>query len=575
MFLATTPLTVNDESGSVFLGPWCLEGHRDLDLGTNHLIHHGLVPLDKKLAANKEVERTVELLLPKLAQRLNALHRQSHGHRYWRIICGRWLLGFVDVLYQRWNLIDEVLTQFPIDRAGGSALDHSKIAPRRSQDFAHQRISHDWNTHVFTAVLEHRQIAIDRFPGARFTDGVPVAAKSQLIRKVALSIWGLMARRSPVCIADSYFGMQSEMALALRNRSLPVRLTRVIPSTSQYSESKRETLRIGVPNGSNFEQFLFDNIHRWLPYSWVEDFSVLSEGPHIRQLPLAPHTIFTGNAHHSSDYFMMYMASQAERGSRIILSQHGGLYGEGEVRSRNEEHELAIADTYVTWGWTDSVHRNIVNGPNQISQLTSTTSAPREGGLLIVLDTTFRYSRYSWETRPERDLYVESCVLLHSELPSVIRRNSIIRLHHDHNRYDEGHERFFKKSQDAFFDDSSRPIEKSIAESRLVIVTTLSTTFIENVSRGIPTMIYAHPEIYEVRTEYREIFEELANAGVFHESPVSAARWATSIWDGVEQWWNSEPVQAAIRRYGRHFAGFPSESRRTWQQILSGSSLKS
>jgi putative transferase (TIGR04331 family) len=108
-----------------------------------------------------------------------------------------------------------------------------------------------------------------------------------------------------------------------------------------------------------------------------------------------------------------------------------------------------------------------------------------------------------------------------------------------------------------------------------VIVTTLGTTFIENVGRGIPTLIYAQPEIYEIRTEYREIFDELAKVGIFHESPVSAARWATSIWDRVEQWWNSEPVQVAVHLYGRHFAGFPSEERRTWQHILNGISFKS
>jgi putative transferase (TIGR04331 family) len=575
VFLATTPLSIRDEQDIVLLGPWCLEGRGELDLGANRLIDHRLVHAENKLLMNKEVRETVERLLTHLGKRLNALHGQSHSDRYWRIICGRWLLGFADVLYQRWNLIDNALTQFPIDCAGGSALDHSTIAPRRSQDFAHQRISHDWNTQVFTSILEYRKVAIDLFPRERITGGAPVAAKSRLIKTVALSMWGLMARRSPVCIADSYLETRSELALALSNRSLPVRLTRVIPSTAKYSESKREALRLSLAYGSSFEEFLFDNIHRWLPYSWVEDFSDLSEGPHTRQLPRNPRTIFTANAHYSSDYFMIYMASQAERGSRIVLSQHGGLYGEGEVRSRNEEHELAIADTYVTWGWKDSKYNNIVNGPNQISRLTSTKCTSREGGLLIVLDTTFRYSRYSWETRPERDLYLESCAVLHSALPSAIQKKSVIRLHHDHNRYDEGHEKFFKESQEVAFDDFSRPIEKSIAVSRLVIVTTLSTTFIENVSRGIPTLIYAQPEIYEVRAEYREIFDELARVGVLHDSPVSAARWATSIWDGVEHWWNSEPVQVAVSLYGRHFAGFPSEERRTWQQILGGSSLKS
>ena len=575
MFLATTPLTVKHGQGTVLLGPWCLEGVKEEHRELFRFVNHELVSLETKKMTNREVRETVDRLLPQLAQRLNALHGVNHGDRYWTIICGRWLLGFVDVLYQRWNLIETAFAQFPIERAGGSPVDHSSIAPRCSQDFASQRTSHDWNNQVFTAILEHKKVSVDLFPQRSSISVASVPDESQRIKALVLSLWGLVTRRSPMCIADSYFGKRSEFALALKNWSLPVRLTRAIPSKTTYSESSRIALRIPSTDASSFENFLFDNLHRWLPYSWVEDFMNLSTGPHMCRLPIKPHTIFTGNAHHSSDYFMMYMACHAERGSRIVLAQHGGLYGEGEVRSRNEEHELAIADTYVTWGWKDSKYNNIVNGPNQISRLTSTKCTSREGGLLIVLDTTFRYSRYSWETRPERDLYLESCAVLHSALPSAIQKKSVIRLHHDHNRYDEGHEKFFKESQEVAFDDFSRPIEKSIAVSRLVIVTTLSTTFIENVSRGIPTLIYAQPEIYEVRAEYREIFDELARVGVLHDSPVSAARWATSIWDGVEHWWNSEPVQVAVSLYGRHFAGFPSEERRTWQQILGGSSLKS
>ncbi|NBO57044.1 MAG: hypothetical protein EBU84_21175, partial [Actinobacteria bacterium] len=182
MFLATTPLSIRDEQDIVLLGPWCLEGRGELDLGANRLIDHRLVHAENKLLMNKEVRETVERLLTHLGKRLNALHGQSHSDRYWRIICGRWLLGFADVLYQRWNLIDNALTQFPIDCAGGSALDHSTIAPRRSQDFAHQRISHDWNTQVFTSILEYRKVAIDLFPRERITGGAPVAAKSRLIK---------------------------------------------------------------------------------------------------------------------------------------------------------------------------------------------------------------------------------------------------------------------------------------------------------------------------------------------------------------------------------------------------------
>lgn len=325
-------------------------------------------------------------------------------------------------------------------------------------------------------------------------------------------------------------------------------------------------------NSSNpLECFLRENLTRWIPMAWVEDFKNLTDPKNANIFPRSPRTIFTANAHLSNDHFIIWAATQLESGSRLVFSQHGGLYGEGEVRSRNEEHELDIADKYLTWGWRDVDRPNIEIARCQLA------TKPRKfcnsvGGLLLVMDTTFRYSRYSWETRAERDLYLESSSSLLSRLPQFIREKTVVRLHHDHDRYDDGHESFFDGIPDIKMDDYSRPITKAIKISRLVLVTTLSTTFIENIWSNTPTVIFAHPSIYEIRTEFRDVFEDLASVGVFHESHIAAAEFVGKIWDSVESWWVSDSVKRAVKRYGEMFAGLPTDERRSLVEAIRAAS---
>lgn len=570
MFLVTTPLTPWEESDQLLLGPWCKKQARTTGQLTVHEMSHPLVPLEQKKRCNRESRELVQSVMPDLFRELNSLHGTSHGSHFWKVVCQRWLLGFVDVIYQRWHLIDRALREFDVDKAGGISVRDEVIASRTTQEFNLQREDHSWNEHIFSAIMGFR--------------GVPIAeATAQVIQPAYVSgemtnrtryfgrLFGALIHRSPICVVDSYLPRHKELFLAMRMRSFPMRLNRHLISEEPYSKAMRASMMLSRNSSNPLECFLRENLTRWIPMAWVEDFKNLTDPKNANIFPRSPRTIFTANAHLSNDHFMIWAASRLESGSRLVFSQHGGLYGEGEVRSRNEEHELDVADKYVTWGWRDAESPNIETTRSQLAT-NPRKSCNSVGGLLFVMDTTFRYSRYSWETRAERDLYLESSSSLVSHLPQFIREKTVVRLHHDHDRYDDGHQSYFGGIPDIKMDDYSKPITQAIKVSRLVLVTTLSTTFIENIWSNTPTMIYAHPSIYEIRTEFRDVFEELTSVGVFHESHNTAAEFVGQIWDSVETWWESDGVKQAVKRYGEMFAGLNTHGRRSLVNVIRAAS---
>ena len=68
--------------------------------------------------------------------------------------------------------------------------------------------------------------------------------------------------------------------------------------------------------------------------------------------PKSPKLIWSSNADRH-DSFKIYAASKIEQGSKLVIGQHGGHYGIGKW-SFSEDHQIAIADRYYSWGWLDS-----------------------------------------------------------------------------------------------------------------------------------------------------------------------------------------------------------------------------
>ena len=96
-----------------------------------------------------------------------------------------------------------------------------------------------------------------------------------------------------------------------------------------------------------FLNLLFDfmpAVSKITPEQFTEAFSTDRFGDKVK-------CIFTANSHEGNEFFKhLTLQLILKNKSKLIIAQHGGHYGIGRY-NWSEEHELAIADTYLTWGW--------------------------------------------------------------------------------------------------------------------------------------------------------------------------------------------------------------------------------
>ena len=74
-------------------------------------------------------------LWPSLGVRLNEIHNVDHSPRYWRILIGPWLGYFLQVCFDRWSSVQQVLNQ--PEELEATVLDYpvQAIIPQNMQQF--------------------------------------------------------------------------------------------------------------------------------------------------------------------------------------------------------------------------------------------------------------------------------------------------------------------------------------------------------------------------------------------------------------------------------------------------------
>jgi putative transferase (TIGR04331 family) len=208
------------------------------------------------------------------------------------------------------------------------------------------------------------------------------------------------------------------------------------------------------------------------------------------------------------------------------------------------DHQVAISDAWISWGWDDESNPRIKPFGN-LKMVHRAQGWDPKGGALLVATTFPRYSyhMYSVPVASQWLDYFEDQRRFAAALPEPVRRLLLVRLYsHDYGWCQT--ERWKDCFPDVQLDDGTISIAPLIEKSRLYISTYNSTTYLESLSLNVPTIMFWNPNHWELRDEAIPYFGRLKKAGIFHETPESAAAKVAEVWDDVPGWWYSQEIQA-------------------------------
>jgi putative transferase (TIGR04331 family) len=578
-FLITTALeaTWRDDEPVLFLGEWCRLYHRQdrwSALDAEVLPYHWN-DRAKLFADYQYLTELHERLLADLTDQLNQIHGVDHRLRYWRILIGPWLGYFVPMLFDRWASIRQAIDHH--DLSGTIVLTdrNETLVPNDIGEFRRLFVGDEWNHHIYAGILE-RFSKVHCFKQAPRSDEPRplVAPRISWKRQAKRTLAGWSSRAAKILTDDrdafllaTYLPYLSEMRLHRRLNQVPQLWSSVPPIRVPVDLGQRRWIVTGESR-NDFEACARGLIPQQIPTAYLEGYHQMVAQSAGLPWPKRPKVIWTSNSHMTDDVFKAWAAQKVEHGAPLVIGQHGGHYGMGRW-SFLEDHEVTISDCYLSWGWVEPTQSKI-RPVGQFSRKSPTrTRHARQPLALLVASNVPRQSYWMLSTTVSSQMldYFQDQFRFVDHLPRKIQAALIVRLYPVDYGWDQS-ARWRARFPDVRQDDGRSHIKSLIRRSRIYISTYNASTYLESFAMNVPTVMYWDPNQWELRESAIPYFEELKRVGIFHETPESAARHLTAIWDDVDAWWTSHAVRDVLERFMARYCNRPPDLMGDIEQVL-------
>ena len=547
----------------LLLGPWCDEysqaeqSNQQVTSSQNQNLPAAIHQL--RVLADEITHR----IFPDLCAELNRLHQTDHSLRFWEYSVQLWLINFVDTIIDRWQQIDLVSSKYSIAGTTIHQYEELELIPRTSNQFQFLINGHRWNHLIFGKIIQELgHIPYSKTPQpstlkVEFGQDPSSINFRTITRQLLQRISNSTTKASSVFFVQTYLPKLSELKLGLILGTLPYRWYPDKTLSNKPDSALRASIDMKIEAGDHLERFIRKTIPLQIPMSFLENFTDNQQLIKGRSLPKNPRIIFTSNLHQSSDQFMLWLGQKATTGSSVVIGQHGGVHGMIEPASREELHERQISDRYLTWGWGDGENTVFAPGPALINtgiRSVTKTKQKLSKKLLIVLDSTYRYPSMRRGMNGSRMSYLQSIGALLADLDPMPKKVALVRPYRGQEQFDDSHLPYFEQNfPEITIDSGSTPIENLWNSSKLVVTTSIGTTYIQTIHRKIPTLIVLDPKSSNLSSRAIPLFENLERAGVYHTSFLSAANFINSIWADIDQWWLDPAVQGALDKFMNQF----------------------
>ena len=99
-----------------------------------------------------------ENTLKALQKQLNEIHQVDHSLRYWRILVGPWLGYFIQMVFDRWSMLNCAFKNYEISGCRVLSKNESTFIPNNMDGFMNLLVDDNWNEVIYSQLLqEHLQ----------------------------------------------------------------------------------------------------------------------------------------------------------------------------------------------------------------------------------------------------------------------------------------------------------------------------------------------------------------------------------------------------------------------------------
>ena len=354
-------------------------------------------------------------------------------------------------------------------------------------------------------------------------------------------------------------GPLKNLILHIRNFNFIPQFYNINYDTEKYNIKKRIILSEQNNNyESPFQKILMEEILVNLPLDFLENFNTVKKIVDNNNLPLKPKVIFTTNGMYFDSIKTRYIAESVDNGSKLILAQHGGVYGHLNFNFL-EDFEIRVSDCYLSWGWKKNNFKvkkiGIIKNCGSILRKKNKNFINNTRCLFIVQDLRRHINNLTSLTcsKDFYEYYFKFCPEFISSLKINIQNHLTARFLSNISQWNA--HAFFKKkfSNIKITLGQEETYSDAINNARLVICTYLSTSFLECMMSNVPTILVLPSDKNVFNLTTQKILSKLKKNNIYFDNYLNAAKFINENWDCIDNWWESKNTQNARKAFVKNF----------------------
>ena len=579
-FKKAWPKSLND---SVLLGDWCIRGSSfdNQEARKLKVIDYHFNDRIKFNIYSKEINKIYDHLLTVICSSANQLFQKQQNLRYWEIIWGCWLYTFIWVIYDRNQSIEKVLDKYPDSYT--NILDKKSYLISTSTVNYLDNIQTDlFNLQIFSSLWSIYKGNIDLKINVEAKTVKPHNLKPNIFKryfnKIKINFFKFLFKNSNIIIFSTGFTRKLLFKIILKSKF------KVVPFELFISQNLKKNVELtrdsvlrnkfneilinNKQEGNSFLNLCLTMISDQAPLSLLEGYTstVLINSQNITTRK--NNYLFTANGF-INDQWNILCAENVSKQAKIINSQHGGGYGI-QLFSGFENHEIKVADKYVTMGWGSPSNYNFIPMPSPILNKNKKSILSSNGSILYIKNDypRYLYRLFSHPSGKYVDMYRKWSENFLDKINTNLASNMLIRLYPIDQKGINND--FIKKYSKFKFDDYSESFDYQLKNCKIAISDTNQTTYLQSIALDIPTLVFWNPISTEIRPEAQLFINKLKDVGILHYSPESAASFLNLHYFNIDKWWMSSEVREARELFISNFANVNNHWENNWINFICG-----
>ena len=367
-------------------------------------------------------------------------------------------------------------------------------------------------------------------------------------------------KKSKIILYESYFGFFNKILLSLSLGEVPRAMSEFSEQIKMPGPKERNDTKFTFETENKFEDFYIKMLFKLMPISYLEGYKIILA--RSKKINSNAKVIFTATGYEGNDYFKIWTANQTTHGKKYLVSDHGVSWEKEESFG----HAGKTSDLFLTWNQYDLI--NSIQVPININLKKKKFLKKNKGNKILLLSNyTARYCM-RLQTGPIAGQILQDYQLWKTftkELSFHLKKNLIFRPHpHDDWNLRERYSIDFGKN----YISNIKKFKVDLNRSKIIINTSLQTTFYQSMKTGIPSIILFNRKILNMDPKLITLQNLFIENKIFFKDPKDASKHINEIWHNPLEWWNSKKILELRNLFTEYCSIEKEDNLSYWKKLL-------